>query len=430
LKREVYFASGLILLLLASFATFLEANTGFLPSQYLSRESLKEPESLWLHTSGTKILNEANQDVVFNGVSTMVLFGYEPPTFPSKQYTPSKMHELRSHGLNLIRLDVGFSSSVYGIPASQQTPASITFNQGFFPSLDLLINECAKVGLWVNICFTLNAQSPMSGWSGITTKGAGIGFPTWMYDGSWSYFDKTYYANESGLSDATRDFWNINDPTAANVRAAYQEWWKDVADHYKNSPNVIFGLWNEPQSSGTDTIWGELTPDGKVIPSQTQGMEMYKKFVEETVDIIRSVAPNNLIFVNNAYFSYWITNPKIERPNIIVENHAYRAINPYTDRWGNNPTNDVDYFINLGWRYNQPFILGEFGGIEEGNLQDKAGTLNNIQYCNSKGVSWSYLSFRPWGNGWNPSADTWKLLESNLIQGILYYDSKDANNPD
>lgn len=159
-------------------------------------------------------------------------------------------------------------------------------------------------------------------------------------------------------------------------------------------------------------------------------MEMYKKFVEETVDIIRSVAPNNLIFVNNAYFSYWITNPKIYRPNIVVENLAYRAKNPYIDQFGNNPTNDVDYFINLGWRYNQPFILGEFGGIEEGNLQDKEGTLNNMQYCNSKGVSWSYLSFRPWGNSWNPSADTWELLESNLVQGILYYDSKDVNNPD
>jgi len=401
LKREVYFASGLILLLLASFATFLEANTVFLPSQYLSRESLKEPESLWLHTSGTKILNEANQDVVFNGVSTMVLFGYEPPTFPSKQYTPSKMHELRSHGLNLIRLDVGFSSSVYGIPASQQTPASITFNQGFFPSLDLLINECAKVGLWVNICFTLNAQSPMSGWSGITTKGAGIGFPTWMYDGSWSYFDKTYYANESGLSDATRDFWNINDPTAANVRAAYQTWWKDVAYHYRNTPNVIFSLYNEPQCGGgfaTESLWGV---NGQ--PTEAQGAQMYKTFMESTIDVIRSQDNgNHVISASLAFLWYWDYNLKIDRPNVIVEGHSYSVVG--TD------------FFNLGWRYNQPFMLSEFGGIEVG-LSSRTTTITQIQTCNQNNIAWCYLRY----DRVAPSTQTWTDLQNNLKPNLTYY---------
>jgi hypothetical protein len=269
----------------------------------------------------------------------------------------------------------------------------------------------------------------MRGWDGATNTGDGVGLPTWMYDGSWSYFNKNYSANGYGLSDAIRDFWNINDPAAANVRTAYKTWWKAVADHYRDSPNVLFGLWNEPQLGGNDTIWGGTTGDGKVMPSQAEGAAMYKTFMEQTIDIVRSVAPNNLIFVNDAYFEDWETNPKIERPNIVVENHAYQAINPYIDS-RNNPAGEVDYFINLGWRYNQPFFLGEFGGIEEGNLQDKAGTLNNLQYCNSKGVSWSYLSFRPWGDSWSPSADTWDLLESNLVQGILYYDSKGNDTPD
>jgi len=387
----------------------------------LPQTSPEENMLLWLHTNGTKILNQNNTEVIFNGASTMSLFGYEPPDFPSQTYTPDRMVELRSHGLNLIRLDIGFSSSVYDIPESQQTPQNLTFNEQFFPSLDLLVNRCAEIGLWVDICFCVNSMSPIGGdWS--LSPGHGIGFPTWMYDGSWTYFNKTYTTDKYGISDASRDFWNIDDPTAANVRLAYQTWWKAVAAHYKDSPNVIFGLYNEPQSGGGEQLWGTTTWDNRTMPSQDRGAEMYKIFVEETVDMIRSVAPHNLIFVNNAYFTSWATNPKIERPNIVVENHAYSPIEPFIDDW-NNPNGEPDYFINLGWRYNQPFYLGEFGGIEEDCLQDREGTLNNIIYCNSKNVSWSYLSFRPWNDTWNPSADTWKLLENNLIDGIMYYNT-------
>jgi len=383
-------------------------------SQTQTSQTHTSSRANWLHTSGIKIFNEASQEVVFNGISTMVLFGYEPPTFPSPTYDESRMDEARSHGINLIRLEIGFSSSVYGIPASQQTPTSLTYNVGFFPALDRLVNECTKVGLWVNICFVMGSMSPIGGaWS--SAKGAGVGFPTWMYDQSWSYFNKYYPNTAVGLSDAIRDFWNINDPTAANVRTAYQTWWKDIAYHFKNAPNVIFGLWNEPQCGGGETIWG-----GTGQPTQVQGAQMYKTFVEQTVDIIQAVAPNHLIFQNDAYFWYWSTNPKIDRPNIVVENHAYTRIDQYSDPV-DNPTNDPMYFINLGWRYNQPFFLGEFGGIEEGNLQDRAGTIHNMQFCNSLGVSWSYLSFRPFGGTWNPSAQTWIDIENNLHPNLKYF---------
>jgi hypothetical protein len=373
--------------------------------------------AFWLHTQGTKILNAANEEVVFNGVSTMVLFGYEPPTYPpaTMTYDESRMDEVRQHGLNLIRLDVSFSSSVYGIPASQQTPTSLTYNSGFFPYLDRLVNECAKVGVWVNICFAMNSMSPIGGaWS--SAVGAGVGFPVWMYNGSWSYFNKIYPNTSLGLSAAIRDFWNINNATTTNLRTAYQAWWKDVAYHFRNTPNVIFGLWNEPQSGGGETIWG-----GTGQPTQEQGAQMYKTFMEQTIDIIQSVAPDNLIFQNDAYFWLWKTNPKIDRPNVVVENHAYTRIDPFTDPYGNNPTGDVMYFVNLGRRYNQPFFLGEFGGIEEGSFQDRNGTIANMRFCNSLNVSWSYLSFRPFGGGWNPSAQTWADLQNNLNPYLIYY---------
>jgi hypothetical protein len=409
LKGRICFATALILLLLGSFAA-LEVNAMLLFDDDLST-------SFWLHTSGTRILDAKDQEVVFNGVSTMTLFGYEayPPVYPAI-YSPSNMDIIRQYGLNLVRLDVALNCAVYGVDPALQTPTNITFNPQFFPTLDGLVARCAELGLWVNICFVTSgaALTGMGGWWGM-----GNGFPKWIFDGSWDYFSKRYDLPYDGWTvdacrDSLRDFWDIEQPVDEPLRTLYQTYMKDIAFHFRDSANVIFGLWNEPMIHG-----GAPNP----FPSrseQTRVAQMYKAFMEQTVDIIRSEAPYNLIFVNDAYFEYWETNPKIDRPNIVVENHAYQAINPYNDS-ENNPLGDVDYFINLGWRYNQPFFLGEFGGIEEGNLQDKAGTLNNIQYCNLKGVSWSYLSFRPWGNSWNPSTDTWELLEGNLVQGIQYY---------
>jgi hypothetical protein len=360
--------------------------------------SIQTTTSAFLHTNGTKILNAANQEIVFNGISTMTLFGYEQYAsggFLPVSYTPAGMTIIRSHGLNLVRLDIQLNAALYGVPASQQTPTNLTYNSQFFPVLDGLVNQCAKEGLWVNLCFGTSDSTwaPLGG-----VFGSGNGFPKWMYDGSWSYFHKIYPNTIDGRDSAIRDFWNINDPTAANVRTAYQTFWKDMATHFKNSPNVIFGLYNEPENQwgGNTSIWSD----------QALGATSYKTFMEATIDIIQNVAPNNLIFQNDAYFWSYTTNLKIDRPNVVVECHAYSVID--------------QNFVNLGYRYNQPFILGEFGGIEEG-LQTRADTITNMQFCNSVGASRSYLSYRP-SNGY-PSAQTWTDLQTYLITNIKYYTS-------
>jgi hypothetical protein len=371
-----------------------EANSAsFQSNTIFTSGTIKYTASSFLHTSGTKILNAANEEVVFNAISTMTLFNYEAYGVYPAIYSPNDMTIIRSHGLNLVRLDIQLNVAVYGVPTSQQTPTSLTYNPQFFTTLDALVNRCAQEGLWVNICFGTSdgTWAPIGG-----VFGMGNGFPTWMYDGSWSYFNKIYPNTVDGRDSAIRDFWNIYDPSAVNVRTAYQTFWKDIASHFRNSPNVIFGLYNEPECQ-----WGGNTP---IWSNQTLGAETYKTFIEETIDIIRNVAPNNLIFQNDAYFYSYTTNPKIDRPNLVVECHSYSLID--------------QNFVNLGWRYNQPFFLGEFGGIEEG-LQTRSDTITNMQFCNTLGVSRSYLSYRP-SNGY-PSTQTWIDLQTYLITNIKYY---------
>ena len=356
---------------------------------------IQNATNAFLHTNGTKILNANNQEVTFNGVSTMTLFGYEQYAsggFLPVDYTPADMNAIRSHGLNLVRFDIQLNTALYGVPASQQTPTNLTFNSQFFPVLDGLVNQAAQQGLWVNLCFGTSdgTWSPIGG-----VFGSGNGFPSWMYNGSWSYFNKTYANTIDGRDSAIRDFWNIYDPTAANARIAYQTFWKDMTIHFKNSPNVIFGLYNEPENQ-----WGGNTP---IWSNQTLGAIAYQTFIDQTIDIIQAEAPN-LIFQNEAYFWDYNTNLKIDRANVVVECHQYSVID--------------QNFINLGWRYNQPFFLGEFGGIEQG-LQNEAGTIANMQLCNSVNVSRSYLEYSPSQS--YPSVQTWTDLQTYLIPNEKHY---------
>jgi hypothetical protein len=361
--------------------------------------------STFLHTSGTNIYDSNNEQVIWNGIVTKTLLGYE--MYASAGVLPEDLSTtdidtISSHGLNFVRLGIALCSAVYGQDYHNQTPTKLNYYPRFWNLLDSIVNEAQTHGMWVDITFMTTDFV----WSGIGGYwGVGNGFPTWMYNGSWSYFNKIYTNDAAGRSDAIRDFWNINDGTAANVRTAYQTFWKDFAYHFRNTPNVVFSLYNEPQNKyGGPELWDSLNGH----PTQTQGAQMYESFMENTIDIIRSQDNGkHVILINDAYFWSYSTNPQIQRPNIVVECHSYSGVSTS--------------FFNLGWRYNQPFYVGEFGGIEQG-LQSESATISVMQTCNSYNVSWCYLRYNnpATGGSATPSVQTWTDLRNNLNPDLTY----------
>jgi hypothetical protein len=318
------------------------------------------------------------------------------------------MHEsdvqiIRSHGLNYIRLGIAMDMAVRDQPMG--TPTQFNYNPRFWQLLDEIANATEQNGVWVSIIF-----GPSDGtWANIGGFwGDGNGFPKWMYNGSWSYFNKIYTNDATGRTSAIRDFWNTDDPTANNVRIAYQTFWKDIAQHFKDKSNVVFSLFNEPMNVwGGGTLWN-------TTEQWTHAMEMYRDFMEQTIDIIISVdGGKHPIIVNEAYAWYFEWNPQIRRPNVVIENHAYWT--------GSNMTSNVQGYTQLAWRYNQPFILGEFGGVEQG-LQDRTSAIATMQACNQLNVSWSYLWYNPStsAGGIAPSAQTWTDIENNLQPNLKY----------
>jgi hypothetical protein len=360
---------------------------------------------MWLHTNGTRIYDANDQEVVWNGINSKSLFGYwiYPP---SEEFLStndiSDISIIRSYGLNFIRVWISLSQAVYGVPYTAETPTNLVYYPAFWTTLDSIVNAAAKHGMWIDLDFHLSDGT----WSNIGGFwGDGSGFPAWMYDGSWSYFNKVYTNDAAGRSDAIRDFWNTGDTTAANVRTAYQTFWRDIATRYANAPNVVFSLFNEPMAK-----WGgpELWTTNADWPTAIQ---MYQQFMQQTIDVIRNVdGGTHLIIINEAYAWDFSWNLQINRPNIVIENHGY---------WNDNSTNiynDVLNYAQLAWRYNQPFELGEFGGIEQG-LQTEASAIYTMQAANQLDVGWVYLYYYP---PTMPSAQTWTDLQNNLRSNLIY----------
>ena len=361
-----------------------------------------------LHTGGTKIFNDGNEEVTWNGINTRGIFGYwiYAQNGALEEFLGANdVRIIRSHGLNYIRVWIAMDSAVFG--QSMGTPDQLDYQPRFWELLDEIINTAEQEGLWIGLDFHISDY----GWAGIGGDwNYGSGFPAWMYDGSWPY-NKAYANTITARSDAIRDFWNLDNATGANVRQAYQTFWKDIADRYKDRSNVVFSLFNEPMNKfGGPELW---TTEAQ----WTRQAGMYKYFMEQTIDLIRGAdGGKHLIVINEAYYWYIIMNLEIQRPNIVIDQHLY---------WNSDIVNGVQRYADYAWRYDQPFILGEFGDVESGGWQTRESTIRTIQACNQIRVGWMYTRYNPasTGGGPSPSDQTWIDLESNLLPGLIYYDS-------
>jgi hypothetical protein len=126
--------------------------------------------------------------------------------------------------------------------------------------------------------------------------------------------------------------------------------------------------------------------------------------MESTIDIIRGQDNgNHVVIINVAYFWDWFSTLQVQRPNVVVEAHSY--------------LNRDTSFFNLGWRYNQPFFLGEFGGVEQG-LTSEANFITQMKTCNQNKVGWAYMRYNP---GYTPSSQIWTDLQNNRYPNLIYY---------
>ncbi|MBI5701320.1 cellulase family glycosylhydrolase [Candidatus Saganbacteria bacterium] len=173
------------------------------------------------------------------------------------------------------------------------------------------------------------------------------------------------------------------------------DFWKIIAEHYKNDNRVVFyELFNEPTKTNlpiTDSTDNLIT--GSSLDKISWGL--WKAQAEILVDIIRNINENAKIIVGGINYSYdlsYALKDPVNRPKIVYGTHPYP----------NQSMSSDTAFGNLVSKY--PVFATEFGyapGAAGKHYQgdDVYGT-QIIQYLEGKKIGWTAWNF---STEWFPS---------------------------
>jgi hypothetical protein len=230
----------------------------------------------WLHTSGIFIYNEAGQRINLYCIN----FHYGG----GQGLTLSDIETIKALGFNGFRLGVywgliqPYNETSEGIDTSYFTTATVPLNHG----LDDVVNWAVQEDMYfiINLCWTDTWQPPNWGFPGITSDG--------------------------------QRFSALINRTASKERAGMINTWKYIANRYKDVPNIIFELLNEP--------W---------VSDQLLAGNDYKIFNEDIISAIESVETNShlkiveLLTSDPTYEEIIDTAVDISKPNVLWATHRY-----------------------------------------------------------------------------------------------------------
>jgi endoglucanase len=163
------------------------------------------------------------------------------------------------------------------------------------------------------------------------------------------------------------------------------DFWHDVATRYKNHPNVIFGLYNEPH----DAPWNVWRDGGTITDSPAQRARDQTRTTYQAVgmqnlyDAVRSTGAKNLVTISGLDWGYDLSGVlkgyAIKGRDFVYETHPY----------ANKPDWDKSFGV-VSERY--PVYVGEWGfsGNRTNNL-DYAHKL--MEYVRQHNLHWTAWDF-------------------------------------
>ncbi len=311
----------------------IEVNDGLMMSQTRTFDSGLDP--MCLHTEGNKVLDAAGKPVRLCGVNIASLEW----TNGGDHVEESVNRAINDWKVNLIRLPLAQDRWFGKMPNQSDGGAA------YRALVDKLVGTCAAGHVYIDL------------------------------DLHWSECGK--WVGEGGRLG------QHNMPDQHSV-----EFWHDLAVRYKNQPNVIFGLYNEPHDVSFE-VWrngGMVTdkparqdPDQTAIIYQTPGMQTL-------YDTVRATGAQNVVTAGGLDWAYDLSGVlqgyAISGTNLIYETHPY----PFKKR---------DWDSEFGAASEKfPVYMGEWGFSNRG----KYGTntvahlkyaQNLMDYANRHNLNWT-----------------------------------------
>lgn len=160
--------------------------------------------------------------------------------------------------------------------------------------------------------------------------------------------------------------------------------WRDVAMRYRNHPNVIFGLYNEPH----DVSWSIWRDGGTVTekPSKrdaNQAPTTYEAVgLQKLYDTVRQTGAGNVVTASGLDWGYDLSGVldgfEIRGTNIVYETHPYPFKKEWDKKFG--PVSQV-----------HPVFMGEWGG----GTKDLDYGRNLMTYAQAHHLHWTAWCFHP-----------------------------------
>jgi hypothetical protein len=181
---------------------------------------------------------------------------------------------------------------------------------------------------------------------------------------------------------------------AFSSTSSYVSAWTQIANAYKNEPNVLFELWGEPVI--TYSTWETAT--------------------QQACAAIRGTGAENLILIQYGYCgSFDFVDdiaPLVQQyGGIVYSNHIYRYPPGATFSTSDSTTvSAIDSKLRNTWSYNSvigkyPMFIGEFGAWTDAGSAERTWCTNLLTVLNSYGAGYTYWAMGQPGSGWDMQSD-------------------------
>lgn len=168
-----------------------------------------------------------------------------------------------------------------------------------------------------------------------------------------------------------------------------EEFWSIAAVRYKNNPNVIFGIFNEPRGCTWDQWLNGTTEDN---PANYNGVKTHSNGMQYILDLIRSTGARNVVTAGGINFSADLAavanGYALKDPNgngVIYEAHIY-------------PSDSLNHEVKIGTCAKvYPVYIGELGPVEGDDAlatsQDKDFMADLFDFINKYDLSFTAWCF-------------------------------------
>lgn len=266
-------------------------------------------------------------------------------------------------------------------PDPQKLDYEDNFNQAFYQKIFKAGGNAIRVPVhpdrWVNDKYYLwRYLDPIVSWAG--------------ENNNYAIIDLHYIGNiATGVGDEMPDIDEIPKDLTLNF-------WKQIANYFKDVPNVIFEIYNEPA----------------LITSKE-----WFKCAAEIVATIRKTGAEQLIIIGGIDYSYnlsWVKDSPINDNNIAYATHVY----PSKNNWDYN-------FGDIAKKY--PVIVTEWGFMDENRYSTKQKYLVGnvkffgepfLEYLEGKNIGWIACWY---DDGWEPPMFT-KNFKDTSNYGKFVFD--------